>query len=69
MQDCPICGTRHSESPEICRARVEKAIQGRLSEAFETIFESVGDTPAIRLIIANYTIGYVGAAYGLHIRV
>lgn len=67
MYDCSICGTRHSENPEICRARAEEAIKGRLSETFELIFEQLGDAPAIRLMIANFTIGYVGATYGLHI--
>jgi hypothetical protein len=67
MFDCSICGTRHSENPEACRAGAEEAIKGRLSEAFELIFEQLGDTPAIRLMIANFMLGYTGATYGLHI--
>jgi hypothetical protein len=67
MFDCPICGTRHSENPEVCKNRVEAKIRGVLSTTFEQLLQEIGDTPTIRLMIANYTVGYMGASFGLHI--
>lgn len=67
MYDCPICGTRHSEDPEVCRERVRKGIGKVLSKTFDRLLRECGDTAAVRLMIANYTVGYMGAAFGLHI--
>lgn len=67
MHDCEICGTRHAEDPEVCRAKMKRVWEQVLSEAFEGILKEVGDSPRVRLMIANYTIGYMGASYGLHI--
>jgi hypothetical protein len=43
------------------------AIQCKLAETFEAILKAHGDTPQTRLFIAEYTMGYTGASYGLHI--
>lgn len=65
MNVCPICGTKHPESPnEECKGPL---IVKQLSEIFEKILADC-DTPELRLTICNYTLGYMGAQYGLHIR-
>lgn len=66
MYDCEVCKTRHSENPEVCRRTRDKAIQQVLSKTFERIYKQAGHTPEVRLAIANYTLGYTGASYGLH---
>lgn len=67
MHDCPICKTRHSEDPKVCERNRNEAIQKELSEIFEKLLKEWGDTPEIRLLIVNYTFGYMGASFGLHI--
>lgn len=66
MLDCEICGKKHQENPEICSKASEKTVQTALSATIEHLLKVVGDTPAIRLMIANYTIGYTGASYGIN---
>lgn len=39
----------------------------QLSVIFERILKEYGNIPAVRLAIAQYTMGYMGVAYGLHI--
>lgn len=67
MFDCEVCGTRHAEDPKVCREKTGQAIGKELSGIFERLFKEYGDTDVVRLIIANYTLGYVGATFGLHI--
>jgi hypothetical protein len=64
---CEVCGKRHTEDPQVCREKTRTAIGKELSETFERLFKQYGDTGVVRIMIANYTVGYVGAAYGLHI--
>ena len=45
----------------------DKAIREVLSKTFERLLQGTGDTPEIRLLIANFTLGYMGASYGLHV--
>lgn len=44
---------------------LKKAIQAQLAKFFEILLQSTGDTPEIRLLIARYTMGYMGASYGI----
>lgn len=67
MHDCDICGTRHAEDPEVCRAKMKRALEKVLSEAFEGILKEVGDTTRVRMMVVDYTVSYMGATYGLHI--
>ena len=39
----------------------------RLSVLYEQILYEYGNTPVVRLAIAQYTMGYMGASYGIHI--
>lgn len=43
-------------------------IQRELAGTFEELLKEYGDTPEIRLKIAEYTMGYMGASYGLHVK-
>ena len=45
----------------------DKGIREALSKTFERLLQDAGDTPEVRLLIANYTLGYMGASYGLHV--
>ncbi len=45
-----------------------KEIQEALSALFENLLSKYGDTPETRLMIVHYTMGYMGASYGLHIK-
>lgn len=38
-----------------------------LSNVFDELLTQLGETGEVRLFIANYTIGYMGASFGLHI--
>lgn len=38
-----------------------------LASLYEKLLKQHGDTPEVRLLIAEYTMGYMGASYGLHI--
>ena len=44
-----------------------KEIQKVLSDTFAKLLKQHGSTPATRMIIAEYTIGYMGVTYGMHI--
>ena len=44
-----------------------KEIQDYLSNVFENILNELGDTPETRLMIVQYTFGYMGASFGLHV--
>jgi len=68
MFDCDICKTRHSENPETCRHNRDRAIGEVLSKTFEGLLKQAGDNPEVRLLIANYTLGYMGVSYGLHVK-
>ena len=43
------------------------ALRKRLAEVFEEILNRFGDSPQVRLAVANFTLGYMGTSYGLHI--
>ena len=45
----------------------QKEIGAWLADIFEKLLKKYGDTPETRLMIAQYTMGYMGASYGLHI--
>ena len=64
---CKICGNQHSHDQAACKEVTERGIQHELSVTFERLLEKYGDTNAVRLMIANYAVGYTGAAFGLHI--
>lgn len=49
------------------RTQEGRQIEETLSKTFEKLLKQVGDTPTNRLKIAEYTLGYMGATYGLHI--
>ena len=49
------------------RMIIQKKVAKTLSEMFEKLLDEHGDTPETRLAIVNYTFGYMGAAYGVHI--
>jgi len=66
MENCNICGARHSGSPELCEYTTKKYIHSKLAETFDLMLGENGDTPAIRLMIATYTIGYMGVSHELH---
>lgn len=42
-------------------------IQKQLSVVFEKILKQHGNTPETRLKIADFTFGYMGVSYGLHV--
>jgi hypothetical protein len=42
-------------------------IQKYLSQLFERLLAEYKDTPEARLFIAQYTIGYMGASFGLKV--
>jgi len=44
-----------------------RIIEETLAKTFEKLLKQVGDNPTNRLKIAEYTMGYMGASYGLHI--
>jgi len=44
-----------------------RLIEETLAKTFEKLLGQVGDTPTNRLKIAEYTLGYMGATYGLHV--
>jgi len=67
MNDCPICGHKHPETPAECGEKTRKIIQDQLAMTFATLLESTGDTRHTKFMICNYTLGYMGAQYGLHI--
>ena len=67
MHNCTICNTRHSEDSKLCLRNRDNAIFESLSETFESLLQQAGNTPEVRLKIANYTLGYMGASYGLHV--
>ncbi len=64
---CKICGNLHSHDEAACKEQAERGIQRKLAATFQELLDKHGDTNAVRLIIANYAIGYTGAAFGLHI--
>jgi len=45
----------------------QREIQEKLSKLFEELLAIYKDTPDTRLTIAQYTMGYMGASYGLKI--
>ena len=45
----------------------QKEIQKELSRLFEKLLEEHKDTPETRLFIAQFTMGYMGASYGLKV--
>ena len=55
--------------PQITEQEREQriAIQKKLATLFQRLLEQYGDTPVVRLQIVNYTMGYMGASYGLHV--
>jgi hypothetical protein len=67
MYDCPMCGKRHA-ADSICQEQAAKAIQSVLSSCFEGLLTKYGDTKYLRLKICEYTFGYMGAQYGLHVK-
>ena len=44
-----------------------KEIREILAHTYEEIFRDIGDTNEIRLLITRFTLGYMGASYGLYI--
>jgi hypothetical protein len=48
-------------------AECEREIRETLSKVFEELLATYKDTPETRLIIAQYTMGYMGASYGLKV--
>lgn len=46
----------------------EVMILKELSETFEHILKEYGDTRKIRLLMANYTLGYLGASFSLNVK-
>ena len=46
---------------------VSNRIPEILSQVFEELLKREGDTPEVRLAIVNYTFGYMGASFGLHV--
>jgi len=46
----------------------EVIVQKQLSEIFERILKEHRDTRKIRLLMANYTLGYLGASFGLRVK-
>ena len=66
MLDCPICKTRHSEDPTFCENNRRVDIQRRLAKTFERLDKEWGNESDVRLMIANYTFGYMGVSFGLH---
>ena len=44
-----------------------REIQTKLSKLFEELLAIYKDTPETRLLIAEYTMGYMGASYGLKV--
>lgn len=46
---------------------VRKEIQNSLSRTFKHIIKKYGYTADVRLMIVQYTVGYMGATYELHI--
>jgi hypothetical protein len=67
QQDCPICGRQHTHTPATCKEVTEQGVQRDLAKTLEQILDKYGDTNAVRLMIANFAVGYTGAAFGLHI--
>lgn len=59
-------GQKAELSPENKRNR-DEAIRKTLSKTFESLLQQAGDTEDVRLLICNYTLGYMGASYGLHV--
>jgi hypothetical protein len=45
----------------------EVIIKKELLNTFERILKEHGNTRKIRLLISNYTLGYMGASFGLHV--
>jgi hypothetical protein len=45
----------------------QREVRNKLTKVFEEIFHEYWDTGKMRLFIVNYTMGYMGAVYGLHI--
>jgi hypothetical protein len=60
---CALCGEDHPEKPEIC----QQGIRQTLTNTFELILGEQ-DTVAVREMICNYAIGYMGASFGLHVK-
>lgn len=46
----------------------EVLIKKELSETFERILQKYGDTRKTRLLVTNYTLGYLGASFGLQVK-
>lgn len=46
-----------------------RLIQQNLASAIEGILSTYGDTQQTRLLIANYTLGYLGVSFGLRVSV
>jgi hypothetical protein len=67
MFTCNVCGAQHPESPRLCKEKTEATVHKVLVETFAQLLRKTGDTPVTRLMIANYTVGYMGATFGLHI--
>lgn len=64
---CKICGRDHEHSEDSCKEITQRGVQTELSRVLERVIDKYGDTNAVRLMIANYTVGYTGADFGLHI--
>lgn len=64
---CKICGREHEHSQDSCEEITLRGVQQELSRTLERVIDKYGDTNAVRLMIANYAVGYTGAAFGLHI--
>ena len=45
----------------------KNTLQDTLAKLLEQLLKQYGDTPEVRLAIANYTLGYMGATYGLNV--
>jgi len=48
-------------------AECEREIRETLSKVFEELLKTYKDTPETRLKIAQYTMGYMGASFGLKV--
>jgi hypothetical protein len=56
-------------TPRLVRQVVsELMIQKELSDTFDRLLKEHGDNHKNRLLVANYTLGYMGASFGLHVK-
>jgi len=49
------------------QTKESREIEETLAKTFLKLLKQVGDTPSNRLKIAEYTMGYMGASYGLRV--